>query len=109
MAGLTIYTATVEKTREWGILKAVGFRNSFLYRVVMLQSIATGILGFTVGAGLATLVGPFAADAAPQLVLLVTVPDLLAIAAVTLLMAVFAAFIPIRRLGNIDPAHVFKS
>lgn len=109
VAGLTIYTATVEKTREWGILKAVGFKNSFLYRVVMLQSVATGVLGFVVGAGLAAFVGPFAADAAPQLVLLTTWPDLLAIAVVTLLMAVFAAFIPIRRLGSIDPAHVFKS
>ena len=35
VAGLTIYTATVEKSREYGILKAEGFTNWFLYRVVI--------------------------------------------------------------------------
>lgn len=109
VAGLTIYTATVERTHEWGILKAVGFRDGFLYRVVLIQSLAIGVLGFGVGAGLASFVGPFAADFAPQLVLLTTWQDLLAVGVVTLLMSVVAAFVPIRRLGGIDPAHVFRS
>ncbi len=34
VAGLTIYTATIEKSREYGILKAEGFTNPYLYRVV---------------------------------------------------------------------------
>ena len=45
VAGLTIYTATVEKSREYGILKAEGFTNPYLYRVVFEQSMVTGILG----------------------------------------------------------------
>ena len=108
VAGLTIYTATVERTHEWGILKAVGFRDGFLYRVVLIQSLAIGVLGFGVGAGLASFVGPFAANFAPQLVLLTTWQDLLAVGVVTLLMSVVAAFVPIRRLGGIDPAQVFN-
>ena len=51
VAGLTIYTATVEKSREYGILKAEGFTNPYLYRVVFEQSMVTGVLGFLVGAG----------------------------------------------------------
>jgi putative ABC transport system permease protein len=109
IAGLTIYTATVERTHEWGILKAVGFRDGFLYRVVLIQSLAIGVLGFGVGAGLAYFVGPFAAGFAPQLVLLTTWQDLLAVGLVTLLMSIVAAFVPIRRLGGIDPAHVFRA
>jgi len=108
VAGLTIYTATVEKSREYGILKAEGFTNQFLYRVVFEQSMITGILGFLLGAGLTFLVAPFAQDNVPQFVVFIRWQDVLMIAGATLLMAVLAAYIPIRRLTNIDPVTVFK-
>ncbi len=108
VAGLTIYTATVEKSREYGILKAEGFTNPYLYRVVFEQSIITGILGFLVGAGMTFLVAPFAQDSVPQFVVFIRWQDVIMIAGATLLMAVLAAYIPIRRLTNIDPVTVFK-
>lgn len=108
VAGLTIYTATVEKQREYGILKAEGFTNPFLYRVVFEQSLVIGLLGFLVGAGLTVLVAPFAQDTVPQFVVFVRWQDILGIAGITLLMSIFAAYIPIRRLASIDPVTVFK-
>jgi putative ABC transport system permease protein len=108
VAGLTIYTATIEKSREYGILKAEGFTNPFLYRVVFEQSLVTGALGFLVGAGLTLIVAPFAQDRVPQFVVFVRWQDILAIAGVTLIMALLAAYIPIRRLTSIDPVSVFK-
>ena len=108
VAGLTIYTATVEKSREYGILKAEGFTNPYLYRVVFEQSMVTGILGFLLGAGVTVLLAPFAQDTVPQFVVLVRWQDILGIAGVTLLMALIAAYIPVRRLSNIDPVMVFK-
>jgi putative ABC transport system permease protein len=109
ISGLTIYTATVEKAREWGILKAVGFKNVFLYRVVIAQSLVTGGTGFVAGTGLAALVAPFAADFVPQLVLLTKWQDVLGIGAVTLVMATLAAYIPVRRLALVDPIAVFQA
>jgi len=108
VAGLTIYTATVEKSREYGILKAEGFTNPFLYRVVFEQSIVTGVLGFLVGAGITVLLAPFAEDAVPQFVVFVRWQDILLVAGATLLMALIAAYIPIRRISSIDPVTVFK-
>jgi putative ABC transport system permease protein len=108
VAGLTIYTATVEKSREYGILKAEGFTNAYLYRVVFEQSVVTGVLGFLTGAGITLLVAPFAQDAVPQFVVFIRWQDVLLIAGVTLVMALLAAYIPIRRLSNIDPVTVFK-
>ncbi len=108
VAGLTIYTATIEKSREYGILKAEGFTNPYLYRVVFEQSLVTGILGFLFGAGLTIFMAPFAQDQVPQFVVYVRWQDILAIAGVTLLMALLAAYIPIRRLTSIDPVSVFK-
>ncbi len=108
VAGLTIYTATVEKSREYGILKAEGFTNGFLYRVVLEQSLVTSALGFILGIGATVLIAPFAQDLVPQFVVWVRWQDLLLITGATLLMAVIAAIVPIRRLAEIDPVTVFK-
>jgi putative ABC transport system permease protein len=108
VAGLTIYTATVEKSREYGILKAEGFTNPFLYRVVFEQSMITGVLGFILGAGVTFVVAPFAQDTVPQFVVSIRWQDVVGIAGATLLMALLAAYIPVRRLSNIDPVSVFK-
>ena len=108
VAGLTIYTATVEKSREYGILKAEGFTNPFLYRVVFEQSMITGALGFFLGAGLTLLAAPFAEDSVPQFVVFVRWQDIAGVAGSTLLMALIAAYIPVPRLASIDPVMVFK-
>jgi putative ABC transport system permease protein len=108
VAGLTIYTATVEKSREYGILKAEGFTNGFLYRVVLEQSLVTSALGFLVGASATILAAPFAQDLVPQFVVFVRWQDILGITAATLIMALIAAVIPVRRLAQIDPVMVFK-
>ena len=108
VAGLTIYTATIEKTREFGILKAVGFRNGYLYRLVFEQSAVTAFLGFLVGMGLTLLLGPFASDLVPQFVLFTRWQDVLVVAGVTMGMAIIAGYIPVRRLAAIDPVSVFK-
>jgi putative ABC transport system permease protein len=108
VAGLTIYTATVEKSREYGILKAEGFTNRFLYRVVFEQSLVTSVLGFLLGISATVVVAPFAEDLVPQFVVFVRWQDILGIIGATLLMALFAAFIPVRRLAHIDPVTVFK-
>ncbi len=108
VAGLMIYTATVEKSREYGILKAEGFTNRFLYRVVLEQSLVTSALGFLLGAGIAILVAPFAQDLVPQFVVFIRWQDLLGITGATLLIAIVAALIPVRRLAQIDPVTVFK-
>jgi len=108
VAGLTIYTATIEKSREYGILKAEGFTNPYLYRVVFEQSMVTGTLGFIIGAGVTVLLAPAAQSLVPQFVVFVRWQDILGIAGATILMALLAAYIPVRRLTSIDPVSVFK-
>lgn len=108
VAGLTIYTATVEKSREYGILKAVGFKNSYLYRLVFEQSLVTGFLGFCVGISLTLIIGPFASDLVPQFVLFTRWQDVLVVVGATIIMSLIAAYIPVRRLAAIDPVSVFK-
>ena len=109
VSGLTIYTATIEKSREYGILKAVGFKNSYLYRLVFEQSMVTGALGFIIGIGLTLLFGPLVGGSVPQFVTLVRWQDVLAVFGATVLMSLFAGYVPVRRLAAIDPVAVFRA
>jgi putative ABC transport system permease protein len=108
VTGLTIYTATVEKSREYGILKAVGFTNRYLYGVVLQQSLIVGALGFLLGLALNLVVGRLAENLIYQFVTLVKWQDMLAVFFVTLIMSVLAAYVPVRRLARVDPVAVFK-
>lgn len=108
ITGLTIYTATVEKSREYGILKAVGFTNRHLYGVVLQQSVIVGATGFAAGAGFNLAIGPLAEKLVFQFVTLVQWQDILAVFGLTLLMSAMAALVPVRRLAGIDPVAVFK-
>ena len=60
------------------------------------------------GLGLTLIIGPFASDYVPQFVLFTRWQDVLFVAGVTVLMALIAAYIPVRRLAAIDPVSVFK-
>lgn len=107
--GLTTYTATLEKSREYGILKAIGARNWDLYRILFEQGIIVGLLGFAVGAGLTLAVTRLAVKAVPEFVTSIEPQDMAWVLGASLLMGLLASYIPMRRLAGIDPALVFKS
>ena len=108
--GLTTYTATIEKARDFGVLKALGASDGFLYRIVVQQSLIVGVAGRDPrgrrlrargladraaragvrdrAAGRAT---PPASSSSPCVVSLV------------------AAYLPVRRINRIDPAIVFRA
>jgi putative ABC transport system permease protein len=107
--GLTIFTSTIEKAREYGVLKAIGVSNRQLYTVVLEQALVAAVLGYLAGALLAVGVGAVAGRIVAQFITEIRWVDAVWIFAVTLLMAVVAAFLPVRRLARIDPAEVFRA
>lgn len=107
--GLTNYAATVERQREYGILKALGIRNSALLRSVFLQSVVIALSGFAIGGALTIL----AVTALTQLVRyplpLAYDPSLIGyILGASLLMGLGAALLPARKVTNVDPALAFR-
>ncbi len=108
VVGLTIYTLTIERVREYGILKAVGFTNQDLYRVVIQQSFLAGVLGFGVGVLFVMAAARLIEELLPQFATLLRVPDLVGVFGATMVMAAAAAYVPIRRLSRLDPVIVFN-
>jgi putative ABC transport system permease protein len=108
ITSLTIYTATVERQREFGVMKAIGFNNRDLYGLVLIQSIATGLVGFVFGVLLTLIVSQFADKLVATFIVLVRPIDVLEVFAVTVFMAAAASIVPARRVGAVDPAVAFK-
>ncbi|WP_115789489.1 ABC transporter permease [Arthrobacter silvisoli] len=107
--GLTIFTSTIEKAREYGVLKAIGVTNLQLYAVVVEQAITAAVLGYLLGAGLALAVSAAAGSYVPEFITEIRWWDAGWIFAVTVAMAVVSSLLPVRRLARIDPAEVFRS
>jgi putative ABC transport system permease protein len=106
--GLIIYTATIEKQREYGILKAIGFSNRRLYRIVMQQSVIAGAGGLVVGCLLSLALGPAIERVVPVFVTDIRLPDIVFVGTGALVMSLVASLLPARPVARLDPAEVFK-
>jgi putative ABC transport system permease protein len=106
--GLTIYTATIEKRREYGVLKAIGFSNRRLYAIVYGQALVAAAIGFVVGLGLTFAVAAGVEKLVPSFATTLTGVDFGVVAAAALLMSGLASFIPVRPIARLQPAEVFR-
>ena len=106
--GMVIYTATVERMREYGVLKAVGTRNWHLYWLVTQQGLFTALLGELLGIALAWLAAQWITSASPQFVVIFQRNAILSTALTGLGMGLLAALLPARYVGRLDPARVFR-
>lgn len=106
--GMVIYTATVERTREYGVLKAVGTRNRQLYWLVMQQGLVTAVTGAVLGIGLAWLAARGIMANAPKFLIVLDPNDILLTSFSGLAMGLLAALLPARHVAGLDPARVFR-
>jgi len=106
--GLTIYTATLEKRREYGVLKAIGFSNRRLIAIVWRQSLIAAALGLVAGVGLTYGVAAAIRAALPAFVTDIRAGDVGLVAVAVLLMAVVASFAPVRPVTRLNLAEVFR-
>ncbi len=108
VVGLVIYTATIERRREYGAVKAIGARNRTLYRVVTTQALIAAIAGAVVGVGLAYGAGATLMAWRPQFRVEIEPLAVGIVLAASLLMALLAALIPARAVARLEPAEVFR-
>lgn len=109
VVGLTIYSAVVERRREFGILKAVGASNRDLVVVVLTQASIASAAGYAVGVALSVVASRAAESWVPQFVTTLRSGNIALVAFAVLGMAAVAAVAPLGRLARIDPAEAFRS
>ena len=101
----TLVLSTFERTRELGMLRAVGMSRRQVRRMVRHESIITALIGagmgIAAGLGLAAVVTSLFAD--EGLTFAVPVGALVALVVVAGIAGVLAAILPARRASRLDP------
>ena len=112
----TMAMAVLERTREIGIMKALGARNRDISRLFLAEAAALGALGGGIGLGIAFLIGKLLnlvarlAFEIPDNVSLFYVSPLLALGSVLFaaVVSVVAGTWPARRAARLDPVEALR-
>jgi putative ABC transport system permease protein len=108
VVALTVYTATLSRRAEYGVLKALGAHNRQLYRAVLGQALLSVALAFVVGLAITWLLSLLIPRLTDNLALAISAASLLKAALLALIIAMLAALLPIRQIAGLDPATVFR-
>lgn len=101
-----LFADVSEHIREYGTLRAIGYRNRFVSGIVLQQAAILALLGYLPGAALATLLYDAAAGAT-RLPLHLTAGRGISVLLLTLGMCLLSGFLALRKVRRLDPAEVF--
>ena len=106
----TMMSSVTERTAEIGILRAVGFRQSQIARMLLIETVAISVAGGLAGWFLGSVAVRFAGPAIAQLANPVALPWALAAPAVLLavLVGTTGGIYPALRAARMDPAHALR-
>ncbi|MCL5292181.1 MAG: ABC transporter permease [Actinobacteria bacterium] len=108
LVGLTIYTATVERAKEYGVLKAIGTRNRRLYLIVFEQALVSALVGSILGLALVFGAAKLIEVVRPQFLILVEWSYIARVLPLALVIGILASYVPVRTVARIDPAIAFR-
>lgn len=107
----TMMGAIVERTKEIGVLRAIGFRRSHITRVLLLEIIVIsatgGILGWIFGMLASQLMLPYFAEGAAQI--LVDWRVLLLAISLSILTGISSSVYPVIKASRLDPSEAVRS
>ena len=107
--GITLYTAVLERIKEYGTMKALGATDWFLFGVLLRQSLISLAIGTAIGLILGAFADHFINQWVPGMTARldgsITMQTILA----GLVMAILSTGLPMWRLLRLDPMEVFRS
>lgn len=106
--GITVYTATLDRSRDYGVLKAIGASRPQLYGVVVVQALINAFFGFIAGLLLVFIGRVVIGRIFPELLIVLEPQVLGEIFVAVLAISILAAVIPARTIDSIDPKIAFE-
>jgi putative ABC transport system permease protein len=106
IAGQTFYNFTLENLKQFGALKAMGMTNFQIVRMILLQALVVGLLGYGIGVGLAALFGWRVAGT--ELAFFTPWQLLPATAVAIVLICILSSLLSVQKVIRLEPAIVFR-
>ena len=107
VAGQTFYNFTLDNMKYFGALKAMGARNGLLLRMIILQSLVVGLVGYGLGVGIASTF--YFVSKTSELAFKLPWQLLIISAGAVTFICIFAAILSMRKIVALEPAVVFRS
>ena len=108
VVGLTLFTATLAKLREYGVVKALGAGPSRLAMMVLAQAVWSVALGLGFAVVVAVALGGAIGALTPNVTVLIQPGSVLRTGTGALVVGGLAALLPLRRVLRVDPATAFR-
>lgn len=102
----TIYATTVDHFWEFGILRAMGASNRYIYSIIIKQAVISAIMGYIPGIIICLSVSLLSQN--QIVVIMLPWKVIIGIFGLTLLMCIVAAITSIKKVMHLDPLVVFK-
>jgi putative ABC transport system permease protein len=106
IAGQTFYNFTLDNLKQFGALKAMGASNWRLLRMIMLQALQVGLIGYGLGVGAASTFGLLSGNS--ELAFRLLSQTLMVTGVAITLITIIAALFSILKVMRLEPAIVFK-
>lgn len=115
ISGLIVFTTMAssvnERKREIGVFRAIGYRQSTVAQIILLEafilSLVGGLIGYIAGFGLIFMLPVFL----KKLALIVNINVLVLVLSIglSIIVGLLSSLLPARRAANMDPADALKS
>lgn len=105
---LTVYTATLARRKEYGVLKALGAQTTQLVRAVLAQALISVGLGFALGLLITLALSAIVPYLGVSLSLQINGTALMRVGGLSIVIAGLSAMLPIQQIARLDPALVFR-
>ena len=106
---LLLYSAILERRECYALLKAIGAPRTFLYRLILQQSLAAVSSGVALGMAAYAVCAPITRHVVPVIVLSLSPAAIGMVTAMALLVGVTGALVPLQRVSRIYPAELFRA
>lgn len=106
---LTVYTTTLARRAEYGVLKALGARTRQLCGVVLVQALISVSIGFLLGVGFTLALAAIVPYTGLPLFLQLRSAALLKVGAAAITITAVSAVLPIIQIAGLDPADVART
>src|SRR3989338_1382046 len=108
----SMYTSALERTKEIGIMKAIGAKNSDIFEIFLIESgligLVGGLFGTILGSGIALLIGEFSKNSGFLLNIKIEILVLLFGLVFAFVIGIFSGILPAIQAAKLKPVDALR-